>query len=280
MKKEASKSGQVVLITLLVLVIATTVGLSLISRTTTDIRITSQVEQSSRAFSAAEAGVEEALNGLDTHGVLQSIVGVAGVKYSVIVSNIGGGSATGIYQFPKKTQEGATETFWLVNHDDATGLLEETPVYPAASTIDVCWSDEATVPAMVITLLYKVGTDYRVAKEAIDPNGSRMPPNQFSLPNMSGGCGGSTGTTHKERIDFSAMGVGSSDTVIALRIRPVYSDAKIVINADLIPKQGKSIESTGTTDSGTNRKILVYQQYRSPATVFDAAIYSQSNLVQ
>ena len=58
-------SGQVVLIIVLLTMVGLTIGLSLISRTVTDVRISSQIEQSSRAFSAAEAGVETALKAIE-----------------------------------------------------------------------------------------------------------------------------------------------------------------------------------------------------------------------
>jgi Tfp pilus assembly protein PilX len=276
MKKYRDQSGQVVLITLLVLTIATTVALSLISRTTTDTRITAQVEESSRAFNAAEAGVEEALkSGVGTNGAQ---VLTPGVSYTVSVASIG--NAVGVYEFPKKTLKGVTETLWLVAHD-VNGVPVIAPTYTAPS-IDVCWSSESVTPAMVVTVLYRESSDssYRVVKAAFDPDTLRSPPNQFTQTYVPGGCGGNTNTTYKETITFNALSASidpTVDTVIALRIRPVYSDAKLAIDAGttVLPLQGNRIESTGTTSTGTNRKIVVYQQYRSASTVFDAALYSQ-----
>ena len=62
--------GQALVIILLVLAVASTVVLSLVSRTVTDVAITTKEKDSSRAFSAAEAGVEEALVGGPTSGTL------------------------------------------------------------------------------------------------------------------------------------------------------------------------------------------------------------------
>ncbi len=62
-------SGQVLLITMLVMAVATTIGLALASRSTQDVNISTQVEESSRAFSAAEAGIEEGTEaGVRTRG--------------------------------------------------------------------------------------------------------------------------------------------------------------------------------------------------------------------
>ena len=268
-------SGQVVLITLLVLTIATTVALSLISRTTTDTTITGQVEESTKAFSAAEAGIEEALkSGVGTAGALT----LTGVTYKVNVAQIGG--SAGLYEFPKKIPAGTTETVWLVPHN-GDGTLDETSVFPpTTSTIGVCWSSEPVTPGLVITTLYKESSDgsYRILKAAYDANaGSRS--SNFTSTYVPGGCGDGT-TFYRENITFPTLGVG--DILLMMRIRPVYNETKIVIDSGgiVLPQQGNKIESTGTTDTGTNRKILVFQQYRSAATVFDAALYSQQNLIK
>src|SRR5882724_2093664 len=56
-----SQRGQVLLIIILVMTVALTVGLSVATRTVTNLRTTAEEENSQRAFSAAEAGVEQAL---------------------------------------------------------------------------------------------------------------------------------------------------------------------------------------------------------------------------
>ncbi len=273
------QKGQIVLITLLVLTIATTVALSLISRTTTDTTITSQIEESSRAFSAAEAGVEEALKtGLGSNGT--QVLSGGDASYSVTVNTIGG--AAGIFEFPKKTQRGMTETLWLVAHD-ASGALVETPTYTAPS-ITFCWSSETTDAAVVATVLYKDSTTglYEVAKATFDPDDTRALTNGFAAESV---CSGSVATPYSATVTFNTL-VGTLnpavDTLIALRLRPAYGDAKFVIDSGLavLPQQGNRIESTGSTPAGTNRKIVVYQQYRAAATAFDAAIYSQGSIAK
>ena len=273
MKKNRAQSGQVVLITLLVLTIATTVALSLIARTTTDTTITAQVEESSRAFSAAEAGIEQSLkSGIGANG----IVVAANVSYNVTVNSIGG--AVGGYEFSKKTLKGDTETLWLVAHDSNGVPIVTTPTY-TASSVDICWSSETVTPVLLATLLYKESSNstYQVAKALLST--------PAEVPN---GCG-PTGTAYKQTIGFKFLNslafplsiAPESDILIALRIRPLYSDTKIAINAEgTLPQQGNHIESTGSTTTGTNRKIVVVQQYRSADTVFDAALYSQGDVSQ
>lgn len=264
------EEGQVLLITLLVLTVATTIALSLIGRATLDFSISNQLEESTRAFSAAEAGVEQALkSGQGTNGpkVLTS-----GVTYSVNVNSIGG--ASGIYQLSHKTSKDVTETIWLAKHTDAT-TIDETPYY-TSNTITMCWSQGDNPPGLVIGVLYKDVGGYKLAKVAYDPIAVARGDNLDGTGISTNGCGQSM---YSKVLDFTALGITpASDTLIALRIRPVYADTTIAIDGlgAGIPQQGNVIESTGQTGSGVTRKVVVYQQYRAPLSVFDSVIYSQS----
>ncbi len=271
--------GQTLLITLLVLTVATTIALSLIGRSTTDVAINTKLEESAQAFSAAEAGIEEALRtGLGTGG---ATVLSPNASYNVSIAGVGGG--VGVYVFSKKSSRGMTETLWLANHDG--DVIDESPAYTAPS-VDVCWSSESIVPAIKIAILYKESSDasYRVLRGAYDPLASRRAQNKFSnVTASSGGCGSGSGTTYKQTITFASLNPSvssASDTLIAARIQPLYSDTQIAVNAPAValPLQGKRIESVGTTATGTTRKIVVHQQYRSAASIFDAAVYSQGSL--
>lgn len=280
MVRKKYQSGQIALIALLVLTIATTVGLSLIARTTTDVSVTRNIEESTRAFSAAEAGIEETLkSGIASDFTIDPTLGV---KYNVTVAPAGG-SVGNPFVFPQKTVSENTETVWLVNHDATTGNIIETPTY-TAGYIDVCWSSESTTPALVVAVLYKTsGGAYQVAKAAYDdPAAGRA--NNFSAPTATtGGCTG-TSTTYRSRITFASFVPAITpavDTLIALRIRPVYSGTLIAIApAQNLPSQGNRIESVGTAGSDVNRKIIVYQQFRAPDSIFDYAVYSEGSFSQ
>jgi Tfp pilus assembly protein PilX len=275
--KEATR-GQVLLITLLVLLVAMTIGLSLIGRSKTNVQLSTDVEESARAFSAAEAGIEEALkSGLSTSGV-QTLSGT-GTQYETNVSAIG--SAVGAFAVPQITPQGVTETIWLVNHD-ANGNLVEFRAY-FGNQITVCWNSVGTtVPALSVALLYKkaAGGAYNMAKFAAD-GVSRTVPNNFTSVTTGVGCGQSS--VYKITISFPVIPNlnFATDTLLALRIRPIYADAQLYIDsgAALLPRQGNMVTSSGSTGGGLSRKIQVYQQYRSAPSIFDAAIISQSTLV-
>lgn len=266
------------MIALLVVTIATTVGLSLIGRSTTDTAVTRNLEESARAFSAAEAGVEEALqSGAAGSGTLDS---GSGTGFTTTVTAISGQANTP-FTFQKKVVKEDTQTVWLVPHA-ADGSLTQTPAY-TDPTIDVCWSAETTPPAIVATVWYKESTDgsYRTAKAAYDPDSNRALINHFSPPTAtSGGCGPDTGTAYKATIRFADLSASldpAVDTLLSLRVRPVYEGATIAVTpVAALPVQGTRVESVGRSASGLNRKIIVYRQYRAPSSAFDAAIYSEN----
>ncbi len=270
------QSGQIVLITLLVLAVGTTLALSLIARTTIDTAISSQVEESLRAFSAAEAGIEEALRSGQGSGGAQVLT--PGVTYSVNVTSVGG--AEGVYQLSKKTSAGVTETVWFVDHNP-DGSINETLTF-TGENLDICWSYESgTEPAIAISILYKKSDgSYRVARDAFDPVASRANTNKFkSVPSPpSGGCDQTN--YYKTNISFASYGINPvSDILLALRLRPVYANTQFAFNPGnfQIPLQGSRIDSVGVTAVGVTRKVSVDKIYTSAPTLFDAAVYSQGS---
>lgn len=270
---QGKQSGQILLISLLVLSVATTIALSLVGRTATDQNISNEIEESSRALSAAEAGVEQALKSGAGSGGAQVLA--PSITYTTSLASIG--SAAGPFLFPQRTTRNTTETLWLVNHN-ADGTLNIIPTYVGAS-IDVCWSTEATTPALVVTVLYKKASDgsFRTAKAAFDPNSARQANNKFTLAGGSGtNC---TQAGYKATISFAGLGIApASDTLIALRLRPLYFDAQLGIDSgvNVLPLQGNRIDSSGSIATGITRRVVVYQQYRAAQSVFDSAIFSQS----
>src|SRR3989344_1874160 len=61
MQKEKRQAGQTLLIVVLVMVISLTVGLSIASKTITNLRTTTEEADSAKALSAAESGVERVI---------------------------------------------------------------------------------------------------------------------------------------------------------------------------------------------------------------------------
>lgn len=260
------QSGQVLLFTLLALAVATTIGLALIGRTSTDVSISNRIEESARAFSAAEAGIERAfLEGVD----IGSTVLTPGVNYTVNVTTQGG---IGTFEFPKKTSLGMVETLWLAPHL-STGLPDTNSAndYPGSS-LDICWTNETTVPALSVSIYYLSGGNYRVYRTVWDP-AARIQ-NATGAGGPGGGCNVS-GATNLYSVTLPLASFAASDTLLAMRLQPLFSDTQIYVNPDsALPLQGTRVESIGETTTGVTRKIVAFQEYRTPPAIFDSVIYT------
>jgi len=268
--KYALHRGQVLLITVLVLSIAITIALSLIGRGITDVSMSRNIEESARAFSAAEAGIEEALKG---NFITEAREYISGVKYQSSSTIIGG--TTGEYTLPV-TNIGEVASIWLVDHKE-DNTIDETSYYQGTS-INVCWTPPATgtsIAAVGIDLYYRFGGVYMVKHGAYDPDIVSRPSTSFlGVDEINGSCGSVTGVYRKSIL----LPVG---TPLLIRVRPYYNQTTITVSpvgSDItLPKQGVEIVSTGTTDGGVTRKIVVKRQYPWPASIFDYSIYSQNN---
>lgn len=254
--------GQALLILILVMAVGLTVGLSLSTRSVSDLKVSGQTEDSSRAFSAAEAGIEAALKG-DT--ALSGTVGNG--SYALSILTAGGNDSP----FPLgDLAVFDTYTVWLVGHN-AAGDLDWATVY-AGNTIDLCWQKAESgspEPAMEATVLYKdLGNVYKIWRGAYDSDAVRRAGNFFAGTD-SGTC---AGLANKKTINLSSL-IG---TKIALRLRPFYAKASVSVAplvANNLPGQGLSISSVGTSGQ-TTRKVLVTQSYASLPPIFDYVLFS------
>jgi len=270
-----NNSGQVVLMLVLITIVGLTIGLSLISRTVTDIRISSQLEQSGRAFSAAEAGVENALKGAVVGGPVATIA-LPDATASYAVTQVG--NSAGVLSFPL-TSIGNTQTVWLIDHNpDGITLNEDTGYsYPAASSFDICWgTDSSLTPAMVISLYYKSGTTYKVARGAYDANAVSRG-NNFSAVDSAGNYCDSNFRFKKTITPTTDFGLAASDKLLFLRVAPAYENTTFAIKPTAnLPAQGKVITSVGQTNTGVVRKIQVTQGYNVLPAVFDFALFGEN----
>ena len=168
MKKHTAQNGQVLLIVLLVMVVGLTMGLSVASRSTTDVKISNQLEQSSQAFSAAEAGIESALKGdiaISTCGSSPA-GGLGSASYSVCVDPAN--ATSGLFRL-NNISKADTFTLWLTSHD-SSGNLQLGPSFDySGSSLDLCWNGNA---ALETTIVYYDGSNYKVKKGTYDPTGN------------------------------------------------------------------------------------------------------------
>jgi Tfp pilus assembly protein PilX len=278
-----SNQGQIVLMIVLVTVVGLTIGLSLISRTITDIRISSQIEQSGRAFSAAEAGVENVLKSNIQPGPTGNLT-LEGATVNYSVKNLGGSADAITFQL---TESGDDRNLWLVGHNE-DGSLNEAVTYSPASNLEICWGTKKdSYPAIIVSLMYKHQNTYKIAKKAFD---SQSRGNNFIVvdDNSGGYCNGeynfriilnpsSDPQDPNPSISKGGLGVFADSILYLLRIQPLYESTGLkVVPQDPLPVQGKIITSIGQTDTGVVRKIQAYQSFPVLPSIFDYTLFSEN----
>ncbi|MDP3888665.1 MAG: hypothetical protein Q8Q24_01330 [bacterium] len=293
-----SQSGQALLIILLIAAVSLTIGLSITSRSITDIRISQRTEESARAYSAAEAGIEEAL----ATGLGNSVTfSETGAKFNSQVTGIGGSSDE--FAFPQPIGSDETQTLSLASWNNVTKLYSKSF---NRSLLRVAWGNQGSLdyPALEVNIYYLDSTTYKNARFMLDPLSSRTPDPAFCNPGEVpvGQCSNVTafstsGVTIDSKnfqylatLDLLNAGVTSSigtKTPYFARLRVLYTSNSHVIGAQgagtiysgdgKFPSQGTKVQSTGQSGDAT-RAVQVTKFNPAPPELFDFAMYSGTNL--
>ena len=133
------RSGQALIVVLLILGVVTTVGLSIASRSVTEVGVSTTSEESSRALSAAEAGIEAQLAGAQ----IPTISGT-----NITVDEKPSGSA-GSLSVADLVASGEVATVFV---DTSTG-----------NSMTVCWGEAKLETAVY----YKVGINTKIDRKYI-----------------------------------------------------------------------------------------------------------------
>lgn len=297
MKKNKFNSGQALLIVLLSMAIVLTVILSVLARSITDLSISSQDEDSLRAFSAAEAGVENAL-------IIGSDIGstsIGNATYNADVSSFAEGEK--IFSNPILLTSGESTTIWFVAHDDEGNFTcsAEKPCF-RGNQMKVCWGKTGTsgssdtTPAIEVSIFYTTSFgDYstvRIARATADPNESRRLINKFSSPDGGTCTVGDQNYQFQKTIDFSDLDIpvnvqNNQNGLQFAKVRFFYNtDLSHNVGFDvdfpgngLLPSQGLKIESSGVSGDA-NRKLDVFQSYGEIPEIFDSAVFSLGGITK
>lgn len=283
--------GQALIVVLLVSAIGLTIGLSLASRTTDDSNLATEIEESSRAFSAAEAGLEAAAQQLGVFGTLPTgTVGSGGrdAKYNVDIVEAGGTASA--YIFPGELHSNQPITVWLNDYRTQSA----TDKY-SGSTIELCWGEDGgELSAFEVTFYYKnnAGT-YYLAREVYNPSGSTLVAGATNIPQLGAGvvaCG-SDSFTHRTTVNLTTMksntpyNISGTYIPLMLKLRPIVENSGttklgVAPIGDSLPLQGEEHISLGTTDGGQQTKLIQFISFPAPPEIFDTVIYSEEALTK
>lgn len=262
--------GQILVMALLVSVIGLTIGLSIASRSISGLQQTGTFEASNRAFSAAEAGIEQALQSLKTatpipgNPIPTAVVTLTENKSSFNYSIAALGSGTAAYQVDGVLKDDSVEVK-LSGGNDGLNLYWNLPQDPVA---------------MVANFIYPQSGSYSVKT--------------FALV-----CGSSAGNYGGfEQIAPSSYTIGSSiyrclksftnpdmpNNAVALRIKVLCTSCSSVnlaiepMGGTTLPPQSYLVRSVGDA-AGTQRTIEATETLQSLPAIFDYILFSTSNSV-
>lgn len=280
-----NQTGQVILGLILVMVIALGIGLSVVQRSLVDISTSSKVEDSSRAFSAAEAGIEKALKvGTTTVDFTAENNSRAAVSDSGLLPCIPGVGACppgqqAPLEYPPLAKEEVAH-FWLASPTASLPVCTAPDVCYTPTMLDVYWGNSTLDrAALELTLVYHTGGVYQSRKWYLDQI-SRSNGFDTTLPTCTGGYSpaGSTSIFQcKVRIGQSPADTSLPSGLMLLRARLLYNSTSQPIAIQgvggSIPPQAKIIKSIGSSGE-TQRTVQVFQIEKVVPPYFDFVIFA------
>ncbi len=310
------QKGQALVIVLLTITAVLTLVLSVVSRSVTEVSITSFEENAIRAFSAAESGVEKVLLNPDSF-VGQEIIEDVDKDQSVsFTANVEVKTPGSSFRYPKDLVSGETATFWLAEHSDERVLDCDGTRYECfnGNTLTFCWDNPNSQPsasAIEVFIFYTPSgsatngsnnfEDVRVKRYAYDPNPSRRGENGFGEPTPGAvGCDldGNGQNEFANRVDVDLSPLWENELrscrdnctgafmlcgcFIKAKVRMYYADSpqRLAISADeYLPAQGYQITSTGVA-AEASRRVSVFQGYPEPPDLFEAALFSVTDIIK
>ncbi len=261
-----NNSGQALLIIVLVMVVALTVGLSLASRTITNIRNTREQASSQKALSAAEAGIEQAIkSGANVAGSFSG-----NTTYSTTVTQVLGTSRFLLNGGGLVSKNDATYV-WVTDYLDnfTTSWSGDLSIYWGNSGQN-CNNANNMPSAIEIAVISGSVASPVMTRYAYDPCQDRRSSNNFRPPTSDTPVLVS-GTT----LTYTATPPTLTNALL-VRVNPLYADSVIGAygGGTILPQQGKIITSLGTSDTNTQRKVTVFQGYPEvPAEFFPYILF-------
>jgi hypothetical protein len=265
--------GQVLLIVILVVIVASTIGLSLVSRSITSLRSSTEEAQSQKALSAAEAGIERTVQG-NLPAAVNTVLGNNSKYFTIVSSSLSFSFQVNGGNFISK-DEGAD--VWFVNHNSSGDPDYSTAVAFGnylhlywGSPTEICGTSNppAAIQAIVVTKNKSTGEikSYRYAYDSCSRGNNFTPSDAGNFADTEHGITGiAYGNRTRETGTNIDLAKNISDIVL-VRVIPIYKDTIIGVyacsraktNCTSLPLQGYQIDSTGISGDAT-RKIRVFK---------------------
>lgn len=256
------EKGQALLIVVLVMVIALTVGLSIASKSITSLRTSTEEANSQKALAAAEAGIEQAIK---NNVQIASGSFTNNTTYSTNITSVSGTSFLLNAANPVLQDDGID--VWLSEYS-----INPSEIYrnPWSGNLTIIWgttSNGCSNAALEIAVISGTKSSPILTRYSYDPCQARAGVNSFDfVPTTARVISGKT--------LYYQVTLPVSFGLIA-RVIPFYSNTIIgVSGSSNLPSQGSVITSTGTSGD-TQRRINVFQGYPEvPSEFFPYNLFS------
>ncbi len=300
--RSSNQKGQIVIILLLVIVVALAIGLSISTRSLNEISTATKSEQSTRAYSAAEAGIEKGLQDLQSNITgSRDVSGLTNQAQSsvnttpLIPKDYGQAIEYGVNGIGKDE----VAQFWLA--DPANNLAR----FYDQNSFDIYFGnpdqvvseDNPAVEVIVVSLVNGAYSSQRFYFDSYKSTSAKRGGNGFDK-----GCSFvssspintilSSTSAFYCRATVSGYKKNASDTPIMARVRVLYSSPKQKValrpvtscpdsnkSACMLPPQVRLISSVGTSGSVQRRLLLFKQDYVVPQ-FFDYVLFSASDIAK
>lgn len=299
-----NQRGQVLLVLILIVTVALAIGISVIQRSLSDVSTSSQVDQSARAFSAAEAGIEKAIQA-------DSSFSGASLNNNSTIQGVQRNTGPALYQALEYPLSSTSEMvhIWLADPSaDPPAEFYDQP------DIKIYWGLasaaqgylETDNPALEVTVTYYETPDvgppsivggYSQKRFFYDSDPVRRESNGFNDGNCTDNftINTSEGNSRSFRCrttipDLPADGWPTTSTLMLLRARFLYSKASQPFAAQplgvgcgtdacSLPLQSRTFIATGASGS-TQRTVKVFMEDKVVPFYFDYAIFSASEITK
>lgn len=259
MQKNTKVKGQTLVVIIILSVLALSVGITVSSRFVKTLRNVSEFDDSSRARAVAEALVERLL--VIPNDTLEDYInfGSCGDSCTLEITGFLGQvvNASATLSFTGASDD----SYEMIGKNGEVSQLK-LDGYETSSSVDVCWSGDAS---MYASYIYDQSGIIKANIYAYNPVGYSGYINNFSNASALHGYS-------------NCFTVSTSYTPKVLRIKPINSDATIII----VPAGGRSLPSQGILITSVGRAgnaiktIKVLKSSSSSPEYMDFVIYQKS----
>ena len=280
------QNGQILLIVVLTMIVALTVGLSIAARVVTELKLSKQNEESQRAFQAAESGIQQTIERQSAIGTLNSPITLDNSAAFSTTFTTDNGTAILINNGQEADQASGADV-WLSDYSSNPAFLFQNPMgggNPVTITLywgtngqNSCFSSggESVAPAIEVVLLRGTVANPTIQKNVYEASGcSRI--SGASTGTTVGGPFTLKGVTFRNSASLTFGGSSLSNGLI-MKVIPIFNSSVIGLQSSglTFPAQGSIVTSTGTSGD-TVRKVVYFQSYpQLPLEIFPYSLLSQ-----